>query len=230
MTDMDANFNIPELRGSFGVYLSTCLLRYHAPNSLSASVSPTGSGQRILLSLCLELAMKGRLRQLKEAGHVPSHNSHWGRLKGTKLRFLQDTGYVPSHKLHSDLYTLMKDVCPNAADALETSYKKLYKGRKSLSDFLKDVDNEVMDSRYGEINWELSRKRGKVDWGKYDRQIRRYDRRFFKRYDAAIIAVYQQANLPGLGQIPKGATLKNVVDAMITASRVFATWGRTSDP
>ena len=223
--DMSIKY-LPEFWSSLNIYRSICLLRNYAPDSLSASTLRTGSGQRILLPICLELAMKGRLRQLKEAGHVPSHNSHWRQLKGKPLRLLQDNGYVPSHKLYSDLYALMQDVYPSAAYGLNASYSKLYKGKSSLADFLKDVDKEFMDSRYGKIDWELSERRGEINWEQYDRQIRKYDRRFFRRYDAAIIAVYQQANFLQLEQIPKGMTLRKVVSTLTNVSKIFATWDK----
>ena len=223
MLNINTNIKEPELHESFGIYLSALLIRFHAPNSLSASTIPTGQGQRILLPTCIEMAMKGSLRQLKESGYRPSQHGNWGRLNEQKSQMLKDTGYVESHKLHSVLYALMKDICPSAVDELEESYQKLYRGHKSLSHFLRDVDNEVIDSRYGWIDWKSSRKQSEKGRGQYGRQIRTYDKRFFRRYDAAIIAVYQQANYLGLGQILDGITLRNVVAILTIASRKIAT-------
>lgn len=226
MSDVASSLEYLELWESFQTYKSVCLLRAYAPGSLSASISPTGSGQRILLPLSLELALKGRLRQLKEAGYTPSCDGRWGQLKGERLRLLQETGYVSSHKLHSDLYALMQDVSPSAAEGLNAAYRKLYKGRQDLVAFLLDVNDEVMHSRYGEIDWKQSSERGTTPWNQYGRQIRRYDRRFFRRYDAAIIAVYQQANFMGLGQLPKGTTLRKIVEILTAVFKASATWSQ----
>lgn len=170
--------------------------------------------------------MKGRLRQLKEAGYTPSRGGRWAQLKGDKLRLLQETGYVSSHKLHSDLYALMQDVSPSAAEGLNAAYRKLYKGRQDLAAFLLDVNDEVIHSRYGAIDWQTSSERGETPWNKYGRQIRNYDPRFFRRYDAAIIAVYQQADFLGLGQLPKGATLRKIVELLTATFKNYTTRSR----
>ena len=41
MLNINTNIKEPELHESFGIYLSALLIRFHAPNSLSASTIPT---------------------------------------------------------------------------------------------------------------------------------------------------------------------------------------------